>query len=172
MWPFYQRNSCKYSDNPKSWLKAWLTMARVIIKPRPDSTDTAVDQWDPGNGSAQSGYALWKELVGPSEESGHCLRSALKVVWPIAYKQYKIHCINEKILVVQMCLDQLSTIKGLTAPHKPPGSNILCESVLPSFLHLDTRPSPGWPRTCSPPISAGIIGMYHHTGECLLLIIS
>lgn len=171
MWPFYQRNSRKYSDNPKSWLKAWLTMARVIIKPRPDSKDTAVDQWDPGNGSAQSGYALWKELVGPSEESGHCLRSALKVVWPIAYKQYNSLYKWENPSSTDVFVSIKHNKRANCTPN-PPGSNILCESVLPSFLHLDTRPSPGWPRTCSPPISAGIIGMYHHTGECLLLIIS
>lgn len=81
-------------------------MVRVIIKLRPDSAYAAVDQGDPGNGSAHSGYALWKEHVGLREKK-------LTTVFEVPCRQFgpllknTIHIINDKILVVELCLDQL-----------------------------------------------------------------
>lgn len=68
-------------------------------------------------------------------------------------KNNTIHIINEKILVVELCLDQL--IKGLYLAFSR-FKHFLGKcafSLLSLPLHLDTRSSPGWPRTPSPPLS-------------------
>lgn len=142
-------------------------MVRVIIKLRPDSAYAAVDQGDPGNGSAHSGYALWKEHVGPREKK-------LTIVFEVPCRQFgpllknTIHIINDKILVVELCLDQL--IKGMYLAFSR-FKHFLGKcafSLLSLPLHLDTRSSPGWPRT---PQSSPQLGYRydHHTRDCLLL---